>query len=340
VTPPANRNLRFVPYQESDNAEALVLDEQMLMGASLVLKYHRPAFHARSSVYEEVLIMCAKDGDRLVGIAASARKQLNYKSCLIDSIYGYDLRVHPDYRKYGTAHQLAEHMSDVLGVAEYYYSFVFADNRRGVEFSRRGLRATLAVPVSLLVLPVMRRRCGRDQCVSRDLISVHKEYLARHPEVQMVPELVPSLMHGALESYSTDDGSAGCSVWSNETLMAEEVVRLPRTWKIVRPLLAPLAGMYYIPSIPRAGEQLRSWFLFDLFCRNSNDMRALLEYVNDRALANGRTLLYTFVQDGDPVAGMIRNAGFRFVTIPYFCLAKGTVTPGNGERIYIDIRDM
>jgi len=36
----------------------------------------------------------------------------------------------------------------------------------------------------------------------------------------------------------------------------------------------------------------------------------------------------------------VREAGFRFLTVPYFFLAKGEDVPFPTERLFIDVRDL
>ena len=194
--------------------------------------------------------------------------------------------------------------------------------------------------LTFLVIPVMRRRKSGNPGLRSDLATVHREYLRVNPGLAMVPDFTPELMHGAVGSVLLDDGSAGCSIWSNENLMAEEVVRLPPALRMARRLLAPLVRVNVVPAIPRSGEVLKSWFLFDLFARGPADLRALLRTVNAQAIENGRTVFYVLVQDGDPIRHRIRSAGFFFMTVPYVCLAKGDKTPAEGERLYLDIRDI
>ena len=98
--------LRIVPYTLEDNEEALALEKTCPQGDALMLRFRRPTFHARSTVYEHSVILCAKEGERLVGIAAGALKQVMLHGRMVRALYGYDLRVHPDWRRYGTARKL------------------------------------------------------------------------------------------------------------------------------------------------------------------------------------------------------------------------------------------
>lgn len=58
------------------------------------------------------------------------------------------------------------------------------------------------------------------------------------------------------------------------------------------------------------------------------------------SLSTGRTLLYVLLQTGDPLINMVREAGIRFLSVPYIFLAKGEDVPSPDERLYIDVRDL
>ncbi len=62
------KELKIEPYTINDNEEALALEKQCIQGKSMALSFQRPFFHARSEVYENYKIYCAKINNKLVGI--------------------------------------------------------------------------------------------------------------------------------------------------------------------------------------------------------------------------------------------------------------------------------
>ena len=85
---------------------------------------------------------------------------------------------------------------------------------------------------------------------------------------------------------------------------------------------------------------VRSWFLHDLFARGVHDMREVLAEVNARALESGKDFVYVLMQEEDPAIRAIREAGCRYLTLPYVFVAGGTNVPAPGSRIYLDVRDV
>jgi hypothetical protein len=68
-------NLTIIPYTNRDDEAALSLEEKCVQGKSIVLKFRRPTFEARSKVYDNYKILCAKSNEELIGIGAYTKKQ-------------------------------------------------------------------------------------------------------------------------------------------------------------------------------------------------------------------------------------------------------------------------
>jgi GNAT superfamily N-acetyltransferase len=333
-------SVEIVPYTAEDSNAAIQLEESLTQGGPLSLAFRRQTFHARSSVYENSILFCAKEGDRVVGVAAGARKRVWLRGEQISTLYGYDLRVHPDYRRFGTARRLAQAVMDRLGPADCNYSLVAGQNERALRFTRRAFGPSSIIQLTYLIIPVFRKRRPREQPVQTDIQTAHHAFLNNTPDVQMRPELIPGLHYGHVSSLLLEGGKGGCSIWTNQSLLAETVAHLPFPLHILRGLTAPLAQLHLAPRIPACGETVRSWFLYDLFARGRHDLRSILTGINNLALSQGRDFLYLLLQDGDPLITRIRNEGFRFLTVPYVFFAKGKKVPTCTERLYIDIRDL
>ncbi len=332
--------LRIVPYTLEDNEEALALEKTCPQGDALMLRFRRPTFHARSTVYEHSVILCAKEGERLVGIAAGALKQVMLHGRMVRALYGYDLRVHPDWRRYGTARKLAQAVIDELSPAECIYSYVAGQNARALQFTRRAFGARSVIELQYLVIPVFRQKPGGARCEEVPASVVREGLVNGTGGYELVPGFAGELMHGHVSSLVVKPGTSGCSVWTNEALLAEEVVRLPMSIRFLRCLSIPLFPLHLFPQIPGRGAVLKSLFIHDLFARSRSDLRELLSAVNNLAFSAGRTMLFILLQSGNPLITMVREAGFQFFSVPYVFLAKGEEFPAQDEKLYIDIRDL
>lgn len=332
--------VEILPYTAEDSDAAIRLEESLTQGGPLSLAFRRPTFHARSSVYENSMLLCAKEGDRVVGVAAGARKRVWLGGEQISALYGYDLRVHPDYRRFGTARRLAQAVMDRLGPADCNYSLVAGQNERALRFTRRAFGPSSIIQLTYLIIPVFRKRQSRERPLQTDIQTVRHAFLNNKADVQMIPELKPGLHRGHVSSLLLESGKGGCSIWTNQSLLAETVAQLPFPLQLLRLLTAPMARLHLAPHIPACGETVRSWFLYDLFAQGRHELRSILTEINNLALSHGRDFLYLLLQGGDPLIARIRNEGFRFLTVPYVFLAKGQKVPTCDKKLYIDVRDL
>ena len=332
--------IEIVPYTAGDSPDAIALEATLDQGEAIALRFRRPTFHARSSVYENSVILCARSGGRLVGTAAGALKHVVLNGEVRRAVYGYDLRVDPAFRRGGTAQRLGNAVIEFLGGGDCRYSLVAGQNRLAVCFTQRAFGAACTIPLVYVIMPVTRNRRRRPACTDPGPEAIHREFLQHAGTLDMLPPFRAELLAGHVASVRLEAGSAGCSIWTNEALLAEEVVRLPRHLQLLGLVARPFANAHLLPRIPRKGEMVRSWFLYDLFARGVRDMREVLAEVNARALESGKDFVYVLMQEGDPAIRAIREAGYRYLTLPYVFVAGGTNVPAPGSRIYLDVRDV
>jgi len=95
-----------------------------------------------------------------------------------------------------------------------------------------------------------------------------------------------------------------------------------------------LGRFFRFPHIPRQGEDIHSWFLFDFY---AGDKEAA---VNNYALTKSRTYLYILLQSDGPMVEFLKGAGLKIFTLPYFYMAKGRVISLEKDRLYSDVRDL
>jgi hypothetical protein len=142
-----------------------------------------------------------------------------------------------------------------------------------------------------------------------------------------------------------DGQVAGCSAWDNREILSEVVERLPlglratsavlRSW----PFRLPAR-----PHLPRPGERLRSWYLFDFFATDPRLARDLMRQIASTARGRGIDYCYLPHQPEDRWLRAVRADIPRpfASTVPYRLQIWGR--PGAPvpklERPYVDIRDL
>lgn len=333
------RELEIRPYSPADDEAAVTLEAACVQGRSLALRFRRPSFAARSLVYADAALFCGWLGDRLVGTVAAARKPVELRGRPLRTTYFYDLRVHPDCRGRGYAHRLmTASRADMGAEAECHYVLVAGQNSPMLGLLEGNYRYAeeASIPLTYVCLPVFRHRAARPAArVEPDTVR------ARHvaaTQATFLPSYRPARMHGHVASFAVE--GAGCSVWTNADLLAEEVVRLPLPLRTLGRLQSALRPVVPLPEVPRPGETVRSWFLHDLYADSADALRRLLDAVNDAALEHDRVVLYLLLQDTDPLLGWtraLRRLAFRF---PYHLLARGSRVPHRDDRLYLDVRDL
>jgi hypothetical protein len=196
--------------------------------------------------------------------------------------------------------------------------------------------AEVIVELAYVCIPVYRRTA----VPAPNFISA-AEARARYLE-HASPALVPTLEEQALSGHvaSVQVEGASATIWTNENLLAEEVVRLPLTLRALRSVLTPLRGLVPLPHVPADGEVVASWFLCNVSAWTPGAFKRLLDAVNDLALARGRTVIYLLLQPADPIYAMVLRARRLIFALPYAFLARGRVVPRADDRLYLDMRDL
>jgi predicted N-acetyltransferase YhbS len=333
--------VHFLPFTLDDDRAALALEELCIQGKSLSLRFQRPSFRIRSQLYECSKIFCAKHGKNLIGIIAGALKPVKLRGQNIEVLYVYDLRVHPDFRRQGVGKKLCDVLIKELGKnASCLYTLIHGQNNRTYSLAYRYFEPDVAVPMTYAVLPVYKKFRVEDYSCSTSSLQVHEQYLRSNPDKEFLPGFNPEKLTGYVGSFIQKKRNAGCSIWTNENILAEQVMRIPTYMEILRILSGPLRFFWKLPSIPKSGQILRSWFLFDLFAENPQSLRALLHAAANSALDQEKNFLYLLLQNSDPLLKWIRQSKLKNFTFPYLLLARGSICPSPEENIYIDIRDL
>jgi len=333
-------NLQIIEYNKNDNLAALELESLCPQGKSIQIKFNRPSFHLRSEVYDNYKIFCAKYGNRLIGILAGAEKFIKLNNKIIRAIYLYDLRVHPDYRKSGIAKLLTIAVLNEFGNnIDCVYTFVAGKNKRALDIVQRGFGADIVVPLTYTIFPVYRKFIVTKDYKRSGGIEARDIFSNKKKDVNFIPKFNENKMNGYLTNISIRD-EASTSIWSNENILAEQIVKIPMKLRALSIIQKSLNPIIKLPEIPKKNEIIKSWFLFDLYSENDNKLKELLAVTNNLAFEQNYKYIYILLQNRDPLLASINKLGLKKFTLPYFLLAKGKYTPYQSDQIYIDVRDL
>jgi len=331
----------FTDYSVNDESSILALEKLCTQGDSIVLRYKRDNFRARSEVYENYRIICVKIDNKVIGVGAWSSKNILLRGKEIHTAFIYDTRVHPDYRKKGVAWHLIHYMLKNIDTnPECIYMFVAADNTRCLKPVQKLIGFKLAIPFTILVIPVYKKIKHNIKWSFSEVNIIHDMYLKYNSGVDFLPHFKKKLLKGYISSISIDNERTGCSIWTNKNLLAEEIVRIPLHYQIERIITDFLRPVIKLPHIPKPKEKIRSWFLFDVYAYSKTDLKRLITVAKNHAFTNNQHFLYIRLQNNDPLLKIITENEFRYYKIPYYFLARGTQLPGINDRIYIDVRDL
>jgi len=328
------------PYILGDNEDVLKLEQLCPQGENLSLKFVRSTFHARSEVYEDYKILTAKKNGKIIGVTAAANKKVLMHDKTISAIYGYDLRVHPDFRKYGTAKILTKTIIEMFGNdINCLYSFVSGENERALKFVKRNFGARVSIPLTYMIIPVFKKLKSQKPYEFTNPIEIRNNYIMQNPGTVFIAQCEEKYLRGHVNSIKMSN-IAGCSIWTNENLISEQVENIPITYDIMRLVFKIVRPLLKLPVIPRKFEIIKSWFLYDLYAKDIDGLKNILAVVNNLAFSKGRDFVYILLQNDDPLISLIKKLRMILFSYPYWFIAKGNSFPEESDKIYIDIRDL
>jgi GNAT superfamily N-acetyltransferase len=333
---------------ERDDGEALELERACVQGTSYRLSFRRERFELRARLFGEHRILTARLQGRLVGTVAAALKDAELWGRPVRAAFYFDLRVHPAVRGRGVARRLiAEIDSWARPRSDLGYLYTMADNR--IVSRLAGLFGAADVGgYAYLVYPTYRPLSPRQVPRPASAAEVHAALLRCCGPFDFLcgplgagPLGTPHAGSWIVESAGQ---AAGCSAWSMRGILSEVIEAVPRALDAVQRLSRkwPLRLVRW-PHLPVAGEELRSWYLFDFHATDASLARDLVRHVAAEAREHGIDYLYLVFGPRDRWLRAVRSDVPRIFApvVPYRGLAR-LPEGGRGrvDRLYVDVRDL
>ena len=326
-----------------DSEPCMALERLTPQGEKYRLSFRRSTFHRRAENFEDHKLLVARADGEIVGVTGVAFKDVRLLGESRRAAFYFDMRVHPRFRRRGVALRLAR---EILKIGEagsdIGYCYIIGDNQRAKALTWFRAREPSA-SCRILVYPTYRRRASRVEPKAASMADVHQRLLAAAPAFDFYTNpLAGGNTSGRVASWITPE--AGCTVWSNEGIMAEVVEALPVWMRSARLILEswPLRAIPH-PHLPELGEQLRSWYLTDVFGRDPSMVADLVSFVSDRARDAGVDFLYIPWVEGDEwIRAVKADVPWPFAAeLPYLLFAADKKRPlPQLRRIYLDVRDV
>lgn len=343
-------DLRFEEYRAEESKEALRLEARSPQGRSFQLCFDRIYFHRRAENFHNWRMVTARRSGTLVGLAGAALKQVQLGGRPTTALYHFDVRVAPEERRTRVAQRLIEfgnEWGDAQG-AELGYGYVAGDNAAAAALTQRLFGAAASGGWRCLVYPLVGTVAAAPtfEPVAADI--VRDSLLAHSGPFGLVCDPEETFSSDALVGswlLPSRDGVAGCSAWDNSGIMGEVVERLPLPLAIGGALtrLGRSLGMA-LPIVPRRGERVRSWYLFDLHASGAEEAMRLIDAVAAAARAREIDYLYLVHHGDEPWIEPLRRRVPRLFApvLPYSIVAREVKgrRPVVIERPLVDIRDV
>lgn len=331
-------------YRPADSADAMAIERACPQGRTFRLSFRRPAFHRRAETFGERRIVAARAGSRLAGVLAVALKPVTLRGVPARAAFLFDLRVHPQMRGRGVTRLLVdEALSWAFARAEIAYLYTIAENAAVRRHGQRVPQTREVGAYSYLVIPTASARTPRPG-LAAGFDEVHDTLCARQPAFDFYARPAPAPGYVGAWILREGGGVAGASAWDHSGTLAETVEQVPALYRALSRLdhtrLWRAAGW---PRIPRPGQTVRSWYVFDFFASDPAAARALMRHVAAEARRREVECLYLVHAPGDPAAAAVREDHPRlFAPLVTYCMLACTPSapPTPFRRPYVDVRDL
>lgn len=338
--------IRIRDYEPADDRDALDLERRCPQGRAFRIVFSRSSFHRRTAGFDEARLVGAWHGDRLIAIGGGAIKPVRWDGRETKGLLLYDFRVDPAYRREGVARHLTETLIDwAKPRAEIGYAFAVGDNRAIQAMAQQWIGADTAPAFDLLIYPTHRRartaalcEIAADEVRERHLRSLGPRQLECESDGALIsPQRLASWCLPGIEP-------GGCSVWTTRGVFEEVLTGLPFALRAASWALGGAAARRLgLPHVPRLGERLRSWMLFDLYSRDDAAARQLVAAVARRAREQAIDYCHVVLPPGTSlVEALRRDVPKLFAPVLPFTIMARTIAgrPLTLPATAIDPRDI
>lgn len=321
-------------YSEEYREAATQLESLCVQGNKIKISFYREDFAARSCSYEEYSIICGFDKEKLIALGAGALKDVKIRDKHAKAGYIYDLRTHPSQRKKGIATEIITTLESKMEDADFFYTFVISDNEAALKVFKK-LGYINLNQFNLLLIPTFKIRKINIHANEISLDDTKKKVKEKYSNLDFFCE--PLNLHsspGYISSYEITD-KAFCSIWSNEKIMREKVIDAPTPLKIMGKLFDFASYFFAVPYVPKEGESVRSWILFNFYAENDQSATELFFNINNLALKNKVDYVIFPMQSKDRYFEQFKKRSFT--NLEFSILQKNEKVTGD---VYLDIRDL
>ena len=275
-----------------DNEQLLAIEHHSPQGRALKLLSERKNYFVRADRFSEHILMVAEDENsgNILGIMGVGIVKVMLGGKAVNAGLVFDWRSNSQAASGLTRHMMrlwqgvfAEAKAHRL---DFMFGYIKEDNVRSLGIILRS-GPTVAEDRDFLTIPVHRafaRHLDENQPTVEHQIDAVESLAGLHTACRgrdllplaENPELMQHLHDAYLRARISVRGSS-VKIWDSTADYTHRVVSTPWYYQATRPVFKAVSHVLPLPHVPRPGEEIREWFLYDFLIEQPEDLPVLLE---------------------------------------------------------------
>jgi len=304
------------PATMEDNAKLIEIEQMTPQGEQIKLVSERKDYFFRAKKFETPILLVAEDdvqGD-ILGVMGVGPVSVRLQGETVRGGLIFDWRSNPLTQKGLPRHMLrlwqaAQSEIDNQNI-QFIFGYVKEDNMRSMSILQK-YGAQDVEQKTFLTMPVHASFC-------RDLHGVNQVDLARTIDVNREKRILEENF-GSLDLFTEQSdtqflakqwdqylfgkftfGQSSMKVWDTTAEYSQRVLNMPRLYKLARPVFKAASKVIALPRIPRLGDEIKVWQLYDLILDKPDDLPYLLERIRLAAIDSSIDYLVICMNAQDP----------------------------------------
>ena len=335
-----------------DNTKLIAIEQLTPQGEQIKLVSERKDYFIRAKKFEEPILLVAEDEAQgnILGIMGIGPVNVRLRGEMVRGGLIFDWRSNPLTQKGLPRHMLRLWQAAQDEIARRKLKFIFGyvkeDNERSLGIlTKYGAQAVETK--EFLTMPVHASFCrDRAQVNKVDIertINADRENIILHSNFGTL-DLFPDLSQSSFAATQRERymfgkfsyGKSAVKVWDTNDEYSQRVLNMPVLYKVARPVFSAGSRVFSLPRIPRLGDEIRVWQLYDLILNQPGDLSYLLEKARLAARENGVDYLVICMNSRDQEYEQISRKAWVRLKYHLFFLPL-TELPLPQEPTYFDV---
>jgi len=335
-----------------DNARLIAIEHMTPQGEQIKLVSERKDYFVRAKKFDQPILLVAEDEaqEAILGVMGVGPVSVRLGGEVVRGGFIFDWRSNPLAQQGLPRHMLRLWQGVQKEIARQELQFVFgyvkADNERTLGLLHK-FGAKKVDEKEFLTMPV-HARFSRDQArVSQVLLTrtidpqreaaiLREKYgnLDFFSEISQSADLMQQRQDYLFGKLSYEKSSV--KIWDTNAEYTQRVLNMPLVYKVLRPAVHAASKIVSLPRIPRLGDEIRVWQLYDLILDQPDHLFYLLERARLAAKENNIDYLVICMSTGD--GGYEQAASKAWVRLKYHVIfVPMTELPMPKAPTYFDV---